>query len=107
MALDVERLLALARRSQSITPSWCLAAAGHAFEIIRRSAIGPPARPAKALDGEGQPVPYHNLVRPLALGVSGKQIEPFLIRAMPAGGGATLVHQSWSRGIFLRAERCH
>ena len=83
MALDVDRLLALAS-ALSVDYADLVPRAGRThFEIIRRSALKTPAPPARALDREGQPLPYHNLVRPLALGVSGKQIEPFLIRAMP------------------------
>jgi transcriptional regulator with XRE-family HTH domain len=83
MALDVERLLALSS-ALSVDYSELVPRGGSAhFEIIRRSALKTPALPAKALDRDGQPLPYHNLVRPLAQGVSGKQIEPFLIRAMP------------------------
>jgi transcriptional regulator with XRE-family HTH domain len=87
MAIDVERLLALCSALSVDYAKLVPRGGGSHFEIIRRSAIGLPARPAKALGGEGQPVPYHNLVRPLVQGVSGKQIEPFLIRAMPTAEG--------------------
>jgi transcriptional regulator with XRE-family HTH domain len=83
LPLDVERLLALAA-ALSVDYSQLVPRVGGAhFQVIRRSTIRSPAPPAKALDREGHSVPYHNLVRPLAPGVSGKQIEPFLIRAMP------------------------
>jgi transcriptional regulator with XRE-family HTH domain len=83
MPLDVDRLLALAS-ALSIAHTDLVPRSGRThFEIIRRSALKTSVLPARALDRDGQSLPYHNLVRPLALGVSGKQIEPFLIRAMP------------------------
>jgi transcriptional regulator with XRE-family HTH domain/mannose-6-phosphate isomerase-like protein (cupin superfamily) len=87
MPIDIERLLALSSALSVDYAKLVPRGGGSHFQIIRRSAISLSARPVKALNGEGQPVPYHNLVRPLAQGVSGKQIEPFLIRAMPRTDG--------------------
>jgi transcriptional regulator with XRE-family HTH domain/uncharacterized cupin superfamily protein len=83
MALDVDRLLALCRALGVDYAELVPRGGGSHLEIIRRTSFHTPVPAAKALDHDGQPMPYYNRVRPLALGVSGKQIEPFLIRAMP------------------------
>jgi transcriptional regulator with XRE-family HTH domain len=83
ISVDVERLLALSSALSINHADLVPRAGGSHFEVVRRSVVRTAAPAPRAVDSQGRQVPYHNGVRPLAQGVIGKQIEPFLIRAMP------------------------
>jgi len=102
MTLDVDRLLALSSALAVDYSELVPRGGGAHFEIIRRSTFKTPAPPARALDRDGQPLPYYNLVRPLGQGVTGKQIEPFSIRAMPiADDQLTFINHGHEEFFFV------